>query len=331
MKQPSALQPTKLVSRFTTGLALASVTTFATLPAQAGVSAEEAKRIGEEIGRLVGEQVGREVGETVARATLEQIKAGRSPDNIDFSGSGLAMNADTSQASSGDRTTTDSFESSFADISETMESSAKDSMDDDFLSASNDSDDFDTSFEDGQEDSSDSAPSWEDSSNDSDSFAAADPDSSMEGEQTSQASRGSDGEDYSKPDGLASANKVEREYAHAINLKPWWIQPGGNLREDLALEFAGHMEKSGSDNVMLGLKFSGPLASADVVNSNVQVLDVKGNKVSGSWSLAKNPAVTFFSNLSGGRYTVVVSGDIKDKNGKKLRNPVQGAVYMPSQ
>lgn len=338
-------------------LSLTAVLAIApTMAAQASMSEDEIRKIGEEIGRLVGEQVGRDVGKTVAEATMAQIKAGIDPEDIDFSGSGSNMTAaltrssdtdsDAGLDSSSDDWDNGTDEHAGQSAGEHPGASADDEHPSDAAEehagnaakehagsaaheqASSDSDDYD--YRDDNSANEHAGAAAEEHSDDSASEHAGSAAHEHAGAAANEHPGASAEENDEGPDGLPSASEVEKQYAHAVTIKPWWIVPGGNLRENLALEFAGSLQKS-DKSIALALKFSGALANASDVDNNVQVLDIDGNKKNGKWTLAKNPAVVYFDKLPSGRYTVVVGSKLKDKEGKSLRNPVQGPVYLQSE
>lgn len=102
----------------------------------------------------------------------------------------------------------------------------------------------------------------------------------------------------------------------------WW---GAGDASHLSLVYAG----SAAFQKAIVLMFNGEFASPDSANANLQVLDPKGAKASGSWKLgSNNKRMLVFPVNSAGKYTVIVKAGLKDSGGRTVAQEARGPVAV---
>lgn len=108
--------------------------------------------------------------------------------------------------------------------------------------------------------------------------------------------------------------------AGADALRAWWPATSAG---DFGLVYAG--QPKGEDAIAL-LFSNAPNTSA--LGDGVKVYDAKGKVVSGRWEAAANPRLMVFRGVKPGRYTVVVQPTLADASGKAIGKSAAGPVYI---
>lgn len=108
--------------------------------------------------------------------------------------------------------------------------------------------------------------------------------------------------------------------AGADALRAWWTAPASG---DFGLMYAGQPK----GETAIALLFSQQPADSGL-NQNVKVYNDKGELVSGSWEAATNPRMAVLRGLQPGRYTVVVAPALADSSGKVVNKGQHGPVYV---
>lgn len=108
--------------------------------------------------------------------------------------------------------------------------------------------------------------------------------------------------------------------AGADALSAWWTPPASG---DFGLVYAGQPKGEGA----IALLFSDKPDDA-ALGQAVKVYDEKGTLVSGSWEAAANPRLAVLRGLQPGRYTVVVDKGLADASGKALAKAQHGPIYV---
>lgn len=103
-------------------------------------------------------------------------------------------------------------------------------------------------------------------------------------------------------------------------LSAWWIPPASG---DFGLVYAGQPKGEGA----IALLFSDK-PNDGALGQAVKVYDEKGSLVGGSWEVAANPRLAVLRGLQPGRYTVVVDKALADANGKALSKAQHGPIYV---
>lgn len=103
-------------------------------------------------------------------------------------------------------------------------------------------------------------------------------------------------------------------------LSAWWTPPASG---DFGLVYAGQPKGEGA----IALLFSDK-PNDGALGQAVKVYDEKGALVSGSWEAAANPRLAVLRGLQPGRYTVVVDKALADANGKALSKAQHGPIYV---
>ena len=116
-----------------------------------------------------------------------------------------------------------------------------------------------------------------------------------------------------------SGSSAKVKTASADALKAWW--PGSN--GGFGLVYAG--QPKGEKAIAL-LFSSQPNDGA--LNQSVKVYDANGKLVSGSWESAANPRLAVMRGLKPGRYTVVLESSLADGQGQSLGQSLHGPVYV---
>ncbi len=117
-----------------------------------------------------------------------------------------------------------------------------------------------------------------------------------------------------------AAAPSQRPAAGADALRAWWTAPSGG---DFGLLYAGQPKGEPA----IALLFSGQ-PSDTALNQSIKVYDAKGFLVSGSWEAAANPRLAVLRGLRPGRYTVVVEPALADASGKAVNKGQHGPVYV---
>jgi hypothetical protein len=104
-------------------------------------------------------------------------------------------------------------------------------------------------------------------------------------------------------------------------LTAWW--PRSVPNDQFNLVYAGQPKGETS----IALLFNSPVG-ADALSSGVRVVGLNGEKISGTWQASSNPRLMLLKDVKPGRYTVIVSSDIKNAQGKAISQPLQGPVYI---
>lgn len=123
----------------------------------------------------------------------------------------------------------------------------------------------------------------------------------------------------SPSDGASAPARIEKPTPAPDALTAWW--PGSN--GGFGLVYAGQPKGEQA----IALLFSGE-PSTDALNQSVKVYDAKGNLVGGSWEAASNPRLAVLRGLQPGRYTVVLEGSLADGQGQSLGRRLHGPVYV---
>ena len=103
-------------------------------------------------------------------------------------------------------------------------------------------------------------------------------------------------------------------------LRAWWSAPASG---DFGLVYAGQPKGEAA----IALLFSNQ-PSDGTLNQSIRVYDAKGTLVSGSWEAASNPRLAVLRGLQPGRYTVVVEPTLADASGKAVNKGQHGPVYV---
>jgi hypothetical protein len=103
-------------------------------------------------------------------------------------------------------------------------------------------------------------------------------------------------------------------------LRAWWTAPAAG---DFGLIYAGQPKGESA----IALLFSGTPNDA-TLSESVKVYDDKGTLVSGTWEPAANPRLALLRGLAPGRYTVVLDKSLADANGKSVDKAQHGPVYV---
>jgi len=120
------------------------------------------------------------------------------------------------------------------------------------------------------------------------------------------------------PSESAAASRAPGASADA--LRAWWTPPAGG---DFGIVYAGQ-PKGGR---AIALLFSPPPAHS-ALGQSVKVYDAKGALVGGAWEAAANPRLAVLRGLAPGRYTVVVDAALADASGKLVNKRQHGPVYV---
>lgn len=103
-------------------------------------------------------------------------------------------------------------------------------------------------------------------------------------------------------------------------LHAWWTTPDAG---DFGLVYAGQPK----GETAIALLFSEQPGNS-ALNDSIKVYDAKGSLVSGSWESAANPRLAVLRGLQPGRYTVVVEPALTTSGGKSLNKAQHGPVYV---
>lgn len=103
----------------------------------------------------------------------------------------------------------------------------------------------------------------------------------------------------------------------------WWPDSRRVKPSQFTVSYAGQQANSKAVAVL----FSRP-PNLQSMNQHARILNSDGEPVSGSWTAAGNPRMVHFSGVKRGRYTVVVSEDVTDTNGRPIGITLSGPVYI---
>lgn len=103
----------------------------------------------------------------------------------------------------------------------------------------------------------------------------------------------------------------------------WWPDSRRVQPTQFTVSYAGQQANTKAVAVL----FSRP-PDLQSMNQHARILNNDGEPVSGSWSLAGNPRMVHFTGVKRGRYTVVVSKDVTDTNGRAIGITLSGPVYI---
>ncbi|MDI3259655.1 MAG: hypothetical protein QJR02_08165 [Sinobacteraceae bacterium] len=139
----------------------------------------------------------------------------------------------------------------------------------------------------------------------------------------------------SKPDAVASAAPASATPKSAARtgaqnlpatdaISAWWPVVDKRSPDRLNLVYAGEaaFEKA------VVLLFDQDIGNPTLAGSHIQVLDDRGQPVSGTWeSSPSNPRMLIFKTRPG-RYTLILSASLADAQGKTLGSELHGPVYV---
>ena len=103
-------------------------------------------------------------------------------------------------------------------------------------------------------------------------------------------------------------------------LRAWWTPPASG---DFGLVYAGQPKNEAA----IALLFSEQPADS-ALSQSVKVYDAKGTLVGGTWETAANPRLAVLRGLQPGRYTVVVDPALANASGKAVSKGQHGPVYV---
>jgi hypothetical protein len=103
----------------------------------------------------------------------------------------------------------------------------------------------------------------------------------------------------------------------------WWGDPKEQDPRKLNVSYAG--QAAGQKGI--ALLFNGTFASAGVANW-IKVTDANGKSAPGHWELGASPKMLVYKGIGPGRYTVTLSPDLKDAQGKTLGRRLSGIVAV---
>ncbi len=124
----------------------------------------------------------------------------------------------------------------------------------------------------------------------------------------------------SEPAAPRAARASSGTGSSADALKAWWPAPSGS---DFGLVYAGQPKGEPA----IALLFS-TAPNTGALGEGVKVYDEQGQVVAGSWEAAANPRLVVFRGVKPGRYTVVVAPSLADSAGKTIAQPAHGPVYV---
>ena len=117
-----------------------------------------------------------------------------------------------------------------------------------------------------------------------------------------------------------AAPTPSRPGAGSDALHAWWTPPASG---DFGLVYAGQPKNEAA----IALLFSEQPADS-ALNQSVKVYDAKGTLVGGTWETAANPRLAVLRGLQPGRYTVVVEPALANASGKAVSKGQHGPVYV---
>ena len=103
----------------------------------------------------------------------------------------------------------------------------------------------------------------------------------------------------------------------------WWGDPAHQNPAQLNVSFAGQA----AGEKAIALMFTGGFINPGVANK-IKVLSADGHTANGHWELSPNPKMLLFRGVAAGRYTLVLSPDLKDAQGKALGRKLSGPVNV---
>lgn len=103
-------------------------------------------------------------------------------------------------------------------------------------------------------------------------------------------------------------------------LKPWWTSPADG-------EFGLITANQSKARLGIALLFS-DVPGDGALQDSIKVYNVKGVRVSGKWTRASNQRLVQLHGLKPGRYTVVIDRSFASKRGKVINKAAHGPVYV---
>lgn len=121
----------------------------------------------------------------------------------------------------------------------------------------------------------------------------------------------------------AQTAPAQRQAPSADALTAWWKDAAG----DLSIRFAGTLDKGDQVSDGIAVMFSEPVAPAQG-QQNMVLSDANGDRVSGQWKAAANPALLIIEGLKPGRYSLSIQKGIQGRSGTSLADDASGTVYV---
>ncbi|NGY04346.1 hypothetical protein [Solimonas terrae] len=104
-------------------------------------------------------------------------------------------------------------------------------------------------------------------------------------------------------------------------LHAWWADASTH---DFNVQYVG--QAAGTDALVF--RFSKNIADSAAAAQHISVMSDSGAAVGGTWKAGSNPYVLVYEGVAPGRYLVRIDPQLASAGGKRLGEPLQGAVYV---